>query len=302
MRLRIIHETSFRYATPAGRAIETLRLTPRSHDTQFVVDWRIEIDHDCRLDADTDAFGNAVHSFTVEGPLQGLTITATGEVETEDSGGVIHGTVERFPEIVFLRETPLTRADSALKELAAEAAAAGPGLPSLHRLNAILHERLTFDVEGTDTTTTAAEAYVLRHGVCQDFAHIFISAARHLGVPARYVGGYLYRPERRHQEAGHGWAEAFVPDVGWIGFDPANGIAPTDAYVRAAIGLDYLGAAPVRGTRFGGSGEAMTVRITIEEAGLSQRRPPPSQVQSQDGKGQAQIQSGGGPTPEPAAG
>ncbi len=302
MRLRVIHETSFLYATPASRAIETLRLTPRSHDTQFVVDWRIEIDHDCRLDADVDAFGNTVHSFTVEGPLEGLAIVATGEIETEDSGGVLRGTLERFPDVVFLRETDLTRPDDGLKALAAEAQeAGGDSLATLHALNTIIRERLTFDVEGTDTTTTASEAYALRHGVCQDFAHIFIAAARHMGVPARYVGGYLYRAERRMQEAGHGWAEAMVPDIGWIGFDPANGISPTDAYIRSAIGLDYLGAAPVRGTRFGGSGEKMTVRVAIEQVAPQARRPPAmAQTQSQGGQTQSQASVAPPPAADPA--
>ena len=97
MRLRIRHETAYVYATPASRAIQTLRLTPRGHDGQFVVDWRIEVDRDCRLDTTVDPFGNTVHSFTVEGPLDGLAIAAEGEVETQDTGGVVTGQVERLP-------------------------------------------------------------------------------------------------------------------------------------------------------------------------------------------------------------
>ena len=85
--------------------------------------------------------------------------------------------------------------------------------------------------------------------MCQDFTHIFIAAARSLGIPARYVGGYFHRDDGViEQDAGHAWAEAFVPELGWVGFDPANGICATDAHVRVAVGLDYLGAAPVRGT------------------------------------------------------
>ena len=119
------------------------------------------------------------------------------------------------------------------------------------------------------------------HGVCQDFAHVFIAAARHLGHPARYVGGYLFQPALSHwqsqgsagqtqstdaQDAGHAWAEALVPHLGWVGFDPANGISPTDAYVRVAVGLDYLGAAPVRGTRYGGGGESLAVKVIVHDA------------------------------------
>ena len=119
-----------------------------------------------------------------------------------------------------------------------------------------IRDRLRFDVNATDTGTSAIDAFSHGHGVCQDFAHVFIAAARHLGIPARYVGGYLYRADRPDgQEAGHAWAEALVDDLGWVGFDPANDISPTEAYVRVAMGLDYLGAAPVRGTRYGGAGE-----------------------------------------------
>ena len=114
-----------------------------------------------------------------------------------------------------------------------------------------LNREMTFDTDPTQSATTAAEAFALRRGVCQDLTHIFIAAARQLGIPARYVGGHFYRADGvTAQEAGHAWAEAYVEHLGWVGFDPTNGIGTTDAHVRVAIGLDYLGAAPVRGTRY----------------------------------------------------
>ena len=94
--------------------------------------------------------------------------------------------------------------------------------------------------------------------MCQDLTHIFIAAARSIGIPARYISGHFHRNDGViDQDAGHAWAEAFVPILGWVAFDPANGICATDAHVRVAVGLDYLGAAPVRGTRYGGSGETL---------------------------------------------
>src|SRR5262249_41703089 len=105
-------------------------------------------------------------------------------------------------------------------------------------------------------------------GVCQDYAHVFLAAARHIGIPARYVSGYFLRADgENQQEAGHAWAEAYLPDLGWVAFDPANGISTTDAHVRVAIGLDYLGAAPVRGVRFGGAGESLAVNVHIDQSG-----------------------------------
>lgn len=275
MRLRIQHETAYTYETPATRAIQVLRLTPRGHDGQFVVNWRIDVDRDCRLEATTDPFGNRVHTFTVEGPLEGLTITAEGEVETFDTNGVITGQMERFPPVVFLRDTPLTVSDAAIRALGDDAAAsAGPDrLALLHHLMDAIRDHMRFDTDGTDPRTSAPDAFALGHGVCQDFAHIFIAAVRHLEIPARYVGGYMYHldDEANEQDAGHAWAEALVDDLGWVGFDPANGISPTDAHVRVAIGLDYLGAAPVRGTRYGGVNEEMNVKVRLRPSGKSAR-------------------------------
>ena len=274
MRLRIRHETAYVYATPASRAIQTLRLTPRGHDGQFIVDWRIEVDRDCRLDTTVDPFGNTVHSFTVEGPLEGLIIAAEGEVETTDTGGIVTGQVERLPPVIFLRDTLLSAPDAAIRDLAGTVAATGGAdrLGMLHVLMDAIRERLRFVIDATDTGTTASEAFARGEGVCQDFAHIFIAAARHLGVPARYVGGYLFRSDRPEgQDSGHAWAEALVDNLGWVGFDAANGISPTEAYVRVAVGLDYLGAAPVRGTRYGGSGEELAVHITLREPSPSGR-------------------------------
>ena len=100
---------------------------------------------------------------------------------------------------------------------------------------------------------------------CQDFAHVFVAAARTLGIPARYVSGYFLRTDTIDQEAGHAWAEAHVPDLGWIGFDPAQGLCTTDRYVRIAIGADGNDAAPVRGARVGGLDESLSVAIQVQQ-------------------------------------
>jgi transglutaminase-like putative cysteine protease len=269
MRIRISHESIYRYDAPTSGVIQTLRLTPRNHDGQYVVSWRIDISDDCRLDHHEDAFGNITHTFTAEGSFTELGVTVDGEVETQDTHGIVRGAIERFPPSLFLRETALTRPDTAILAFArdAQGVAGDDTLKLLHLLTERLHREIVFDTDPTHTATTAAEAFALRRGVCQDLSHVLISAARSLGVPARYVGGYFHRADGVVlQEAGHAWAEAFVPDIGWVGFDPANGISPIDAHVRVAIGLDYLGAAPVRGTRKGGGAEALTVTVRVDQA------------------------------------
>jgi transglutaminase-like putative cysteine protease len=273
MRICISHATTYHYDTPPNGVTQLLRLTPRNHDGQYVISWRIELSEDCLLHQHEDAFGNITHSFTADGPFDQLAITVTGEVEMQDSHGFVKGAVERFPPAMFLRETPLTLPDPAIVEFAQAAkveAGAGAGastLSVLHQLLANVHGEITFDTTPTQTATTAAEAFKLKRGVCQDLTHIYIAAARHLGIPSRYIGGHFYRADGvTAQDAGHAWAECYVEDFGWIGFDPTNGICPTDAHVRVAAGLDYLGASPVRGTRYGGQGETLKVAVHVEQA------------------------------------
>jgi transglutaminase-like putative cysteine protease len=132
---------------------------------------------------------------------------------------------------------------------------------------------VAFEVGSTSASHTAADAFAQKRGVCQDHSQIFISAARLLGVPARYVSGHLSRQDGRHdQDAAHAWAEAWIPDLGWVGFDPANGICATDRYVRVAAGLDYRGAAPVRGASYGGGGERLAVRLNVRDADMQQEQ------------------------------
>lgn len=269
MRITIFHDTTYRYAMPARSVIQTVRLTPRNHEGQYVVSWRITVSADCRLDQQQDAFGNITHSFTAEGPLDELVVHAEGQVEIDDMHGIVRGTIERFPPELFVRQTALTEADEAIVGLAAQAQADAKSdtIGLLHGLVARLHRDMAFDPNPTSVVTTAREAFALKRGVCQDFTHIFIAAARHLGIPARYVSGYFCRADGvTEQEAGHAWAEALVPDLGWVAFDPTNGISATDQHLRVAAGLDYLSAAPVRGAQTGGGGEALSVRVIVDQA------------------------------------
>jgi transglutaminase-like putative cysteine protease len=269
MRIRVSHETVYRYEDPPKGVIQTLRVTPRNHDGQYVVGWRIDVSTDCRLAAQEDAFGNITNTFNADGPLDRLRLLVEGEVETHDCRGMVRGTVEPFPPSLFLRTTPLTAPDAAIVSFAHEVRATGGADPLglLHALLARTNRDMTFDADPTHAATTAAEAFALKRGVCQDLTHVFIASARELGFPARYVGGYFHRADGVvQQEAGHAWAEAYVPDLGWVAFDPANGICATDAHVRVAVGLDYLGAAPVRGTRYGGGAEILSVTVMVDQA------------------------------------
>jgi transglutaminase-like putative cysteine protease len=296
MRICVAHETVYRYDAPCTGVIQTLRLTPRNHAGQYVMNWRIDVSADYRLEPVEDAFGNILHAVSIAGPLSELRLVVDGEVEIQDTAGVVRGAVERFPPGLFLRETALTRADEALLAYAAQfpQPTAATALSTLHSLLARLHQDIAVDagaISGGDPAATstspwsmpsAADAFRAGRGQSRDLAHIFIAVARALGVPARFVAGYLSRGNgasaaeageatghataRVNDGTGDCWAEIHIPDLGWVGFDPANGVCATGQHVRVAIGLDYLGAAPVRGAHYGGVREDVAVRLQVSQA------------------------------------
>ena len=267
MRLRIAHSTVHHYDPPAAGVIQVLRLTPRNHDGQYVMRWRIDVSADTRLAAHEDAFGNLTHVFSADGPFAQLSVEVDGEVETQNTDGVVRGAVERFPPSLYLRDTALTQADAAMREFAQAIRSANRGevLAELHMLLERLHTGMARNGEAPQPAITAAQAFARQRGTPEDLTHVFIGTARSLGISARYVSGYLCADGALERQGGHAWAEAFVPDLGWVGFDAANGACPTDAYVRVAIGLDSLGAAPVRGTRYGVGAETLEVAVRVDQ-------------------------------------
>jgi transglutaminase-like putative cysteine protease len=269
MRLRIAHSSVYRYDPPAAGVIQVLRLTPRNYDGQYVERWRVGVTPDARLAAHEDAFGNLTHVFTADGPLDELVVEVDGEVETHNSDGVIRGTVERFPPSLFLRDTALTEADAAMRAFAEATrdASGGAVLPQLHGLLDRLFGTMAPKVPAGDSDAAPAKAtaaFASKRGNAKELTHVFIGAAHCLDIPARFVGGYM-RDGTAETSTAHAWAEAFVPDLGWVAFDPSNGCCPTDTHIRVAIGLDAYGAAPVRGSRLGGGTETLEVAIRVDQ-------------------------------------
>ncbi len=264
MRIKVEYKTVYDYALPASAMIQVLRVEPHAHEDQTVLGWPVDVDADGSLRRTTDVFGNVVHIFYADHPLTRMAFTVGGEVETIDTNGIIRGSNEPLPPAMYLRRTELSTPDKAIAEFARDHAAATP-LETLHSVMLALYARTDFDAEATGTGTDAATAFASGRGVCQDFTHIFCAAARHLGYPARYVSGHFVHAET--QPASHAWAEAYVDDLGWIGFDPTHGISTSERHLRVAVGLDYQDAAPVRGARRGGGAETMKVEVSATDAG-----------------------------------
>jgi transglutaminase-like putative cysteine protease len=269
MQIDVHHSTTYAFTAPQARLIQLLRVTPPSFSGQNVLEWSIDIDCDARMRSAVDGYGNAVTMLYVDGPVERIEIVTRGTVLTQDRFGVVTGTHEPLPPKAFLGKTDLTHADPAIEALAQLIRRrSGSPLTTLHGLMTTIKQKMRFDPGEGDPYRTAARAFGEGHGVCQDFAHIFCAAARTLGIPARYVSGHLYQRDGSPvQDASHAWAEAWVDDLGWTGFDVANGVCPDDAYIRVAIGLDYRAAAPLSGSRLGAGEEIMDVRVQVTQPG-----------------------------------
>ncbi|WP_337269055.1 transglutaminase family protein [Oryzifoliimicrobium ureilyticus] len=279
MRLKISHTTEYVYDEPAKFSLQRLRLTPPTSIGQAVLNWRLDVDG-AKPEANyEDQYGNHVTLVSVEGEQNTTRITAEGEIYTEDRNGMMGPHVGFCPLWLFLRETSLTKSGKLIRDLV-KSVPPGEELARMHELMALIRENVDYQPGASTTATTAEEALEKKSGVCQDHAHIFIAAARTIGIPARYVSGYLLLEETTQQTATHAWAEAHITGLGWVGFDPANKICPDDRYVRLASGLSYKDAAPVSGMRIGTPGETLSVSVSVEGS-----------EQSQSSQGQSQSQS-----------
>ncbi|MBO6756216.1 MAG: transglutaminase family protein [Roseibium sp.] len=271
MRLTVRHTTRYRYDSPLANAMQQLRLTPNSGAGQTISEWAIDAPGIHRATTYRDAFDNLVHMVSSDKTIEQVEITARGVVDTDDIHGVIGFERGAAPTRIFTRVTPLTRANQAIRRLANHVNAEDP-VSGFHDLMATIREKVDYKVGVSETHATAVSALAAGEGVCQDHAHIFIAAARAIGYPARYVSGYLLLEEEQASEAHHAWAEVFVPDLGWVGFDISNGICPTDHYIRLTTGLDSRSAAPIRGIRFGGTDENLQVEVDVLQSASQQQQ------------------------------
>lgn len=276
MRVLVHHRTEYRYTQPLMQSVQYVRLTPRSGTSQTVNRWKVSCPG-ADLTEWTDHYGNICHTLVIARPITSMVIEVSGDVRTIDTNGVIPGGTTTLPFEVYLRETAYTQPDRALAKFAQKfrPAIETDLIAGLHQLMLGVQEAVAYEKDHTTVHTTAAETLAAGRGVCQDHAHLFIAACRQLGVPARYVSGYLGRGEGTHQTtASHAWAEALVPDLGWVSFDCANGLSATEAYVRVAVGLDYADAGPVRGVRTGGGVEELDVTVKLSPKGTAPSEKP----------------------------
>jgi transglutaminase-like putative cysteine protease len=260
MRARISHRTTYRYQEPVKYTAQTLRLTPRRDGEQHTLAWSIHAPG--RRAEQVDAHGNITHLLTLEEPHREISIVVTGVVEITRANDVLREQGGLSP-LAYLAPTALTTASDRIIALAREHLE-GPS-PSRQRLYE-LAQGVCAGVRYRPGTTTvedpAAAALERGEGVCQDQAHVLIACCHSMGIPARYVSGYLCSGHAA-EIASHGWVEAWLTEAqGWHGIDVTHAQPAGAGHCRLAIGRDYLDAAPVRGVRRGGGPEVMDVNVT----------------------------------------
>ena len=266
MKLRISHETVYRYDQPIRNLVQSLRLTPSVFEGQKTHEWTIDVSGGIRGPGFRDGAGDWIEGWTVRGPVDHVTIRIDGRIDTRDMAGVLRGHREMINPLTYLRDTSVTLPDPALRELAFGITGTTDQLDLAHKRSAAVSDRIAFRPGVTQTGTTAAQALALGEGVCQDHTHALTALARLRGLPARYVSGYLHSTiDGQAHDAAHAWAEIQVEGLGWIGFDAANRCCPDERYVRLGSGLDSADAAPIRGIAMGTGAEELDVSVRVEE-------------------------------------
>lgn len=262
--LRIKHSTRYTFDQPVSFGLQQIRKTPKSRHHQEVESWETRVTGGVKQLEYVDQHLNTVELIGLDRACTELLIECEGVVHVGDTHGVVGKHIGPAPLWLYRRPTPQTKAGQGVRALV-RGLPDGTDLDRAHALMAAISEAVDYVVGSSEPDWTAEMALSEGKGVCQDHTHVFLACAREMGLPARYVSGYLLLDHTTDQDAMHAWAEAFLPGLGWVGFDCSNCISPDQRYVRVATGLDYRDAAPVRGTRQGGEVESLEVAIEVAQ-------------------------------------
>jgi transglutaminase-like putative cysteine protease len=263
MKLSVHHATTYRYAEPVARSTQYIRLTPVTNNRQRVLEWQLDLP--TRSIELLDAFGNLTHLMTLSRSHDAISIVCTGTVEVPDMDD--GEPADLVNPRVFLRATDLTEPDPAIIafcEPMRKSVGTRPLIGTTDLMTA-LQQALPLKPGITDADTTAAQSFARHGGAAQDQVHVFLACCRHLGLPARYVSGYAYTPDRA-AVASRAWAEVWIGNR-WVGFDVSQGSNADGGHIKLAVGLDYRDACPVRGIRLGGGEEVLSTTSQVRKSG-----------------------------------
>ncbi|MEZ4402766.1 MAG: class II glutamine amidotransferase [Kofleriaceae bacterium] len=291
---QVRHRTTYRYDKPIERSTHLLRVTPRHDRRQELLAYNLSVSVPGQAIDFDDVFDNRVRRLHLDTPWTEMVIEAVSTVRVSDVSPLDFRALKDRSTIPLVwmpwqrqimapyllpPELPETQLDE-LTEYAMTFVKRNDFdlLDTLLDINATIFTEYAYRQGTTTLATTPFDVYVNRRGVCQDFTNLFICLARLLGVPARYVCGYVYcgpratsdaaRANAAQSEASHAWVQLYLPEVGWKGFDPTNGILTQTEHVRVAVGRNYLDATPTSGTIYVGGGlETLTIDVRVDDVG-----------------------------------
>lgn len=282
---QIRHVTRHRYKAAVSECFMEVRKRPLSEGQQRCLNFKLEVEPNATIFSYQEEIGNTVHHFNVPQPHRELSVTAEAMVEVKNAAPLPQSLdasawetladQTEEPELLdYLLPSPLIQRTERL-ETFHRSVASTPGedpLSFLRRLNAAIAERFTYVQLSTQVDSPIDQALESQQGVCQDFAHIMVGVARLAGIPARYVSGYLYHRQgagdRSSADASHAWMEAYLPDLGWLGFDPTNNILVEERHIRVCLGRDYKDVPPTRGVYRGTCPSELSVAVQVHPADL----------------------------------
>ena len=268
MKLEVVHSTHYKYSSPIAETVMEVRLRPMDGNGQRCLEFKLDVSSGIKPRDYRDGYGNHVHYFNLVRPHTRLSITSRSVVET---GGELDADPGEELVYDFLRFRSPVKDVPGIRDLARRHSIGDPNSASnveaaLDGLTLAISREFAYDRAVTNVYSAVDDVLELKAGVCQDFAHLFIAVARAMGVPARYVSGYIHTPGGRSSaSASHAWAEGWVPGRGWVGYDATHPVRTSENHVRLAVGRDYTDAAPTRGIYVGSATGSMEVRVRTRE-------------------------------------
>jgi len=278
----IRHMTRFEYDHPVSESLMEVRIHPRTDTNQRCFSFTLSVSPRCRVFSYRDHLGNNVHHFDIPSQHRELVIIGRALVELQELSAIPEALApsswQELDAIVrdgdyweMLLPSKFARPTPSLLKLAEELGAVrrDDPLTLLRELNTRLHDAIAYVPSSTRVDSPIDEAIERREGVCQDFSHIMIALVRHLGIPCRYVSGYLHHRPTDHvrsvESATHAWIDAFLPHLGWVGFDPTNDLLAHESHIRTALGRDYDDVPPTRGVYRGRTSNELRVAVQVNE-------------------------------------
>jgi transglutaminase-like putative cysteine protease len=284
----IRHLTRFRYKQPVSESIMEIRMHPRSDSNQHCLSFSLSVSPRCRVFSYRDHYGNNVQHFDIPGEHDQLVIIAESLVEQQmqmdipaflspDAWGALDALVHEGDYAEMLLPSTFAQPTPALLALAEKLNVVRRDDPLMvvHELNKSIYEYFDYVPRSTRVDSPIDEAIASKQGVCQDFAHTMIALLRHIGIPARYVSGYLYRGREDHDrstpDSSHAWVEVLLPHLNWVGLDPTNDLIAYNRHIRTAVGRDYADVPPTHGIFRGKAESELYVAVHVEAS----MEPPP---------------------------